>query len=66
MIYQEVNILSTKKIRFKIFKMIKSDFCDYNDTYVVVKGRISVTGNKNANRINKKLTFKKMLRLYHP
>ena len=46
--------------------MIKSDFCDYNDTYVVVKGRISVTGNKNANRINKKLTFKKMLRLYHP
>ena len=27
-------------------------------TYIVVKGRISVTGNNAANRRNKKLTFK--------
>ena len=39
--------------------MLRSDLCDNSDAYVVVKGRISVRGNNNANRINKKLTFKK-------
>ena len=34
-----------------------SDVYDYSDAGVVVKGRITVTGN-NANRIKKKLTFK--------
>ena len=38
--------------------MLRSDLCDYNDAYIIVKGRITVRGN-NANRINKKLTFKK-------
>ena len=37
--------------------MLRSDLCDYSDTYVV-KGNISVTGNTLANRINKKLIFK--------
>ena len=34
-----------------------SDVYDYSDAGVVVKGRITVTGN-NANRIKKKLNFK--------
>ena len=37
--------------------MLRSDSCDYSDGYIVVKGRIIVRGN-NADRINKKLTFK--------
>ena len=57
----EVNNLSTgqysvnKNIRFKT-SILKSDLCDYNDAYIVVKGRISVTGNNPADRKNKKLT----------
>ena len=38
--------------------MLRSDLFDYNDAYIVVKGRISVTGNNAVNRRNKKLTFK--------
>ena len=38
--------------------MLRSDFCDYSDAYIVVKGRISVTGMSNANKRDKKLTFK--------
>ena len=29
--------------------MLRSDLCDYSDAYVVVKGRIRVTGTENAN-----------------
>ena len=46
----------SKNIRFKSL-MLRSDLCDYSHAYVVVKGRISVRGNNNVNRINKKLTF---------
>ena len=46
-----------KSIRFKN-STLKSDLGDYNDVYIAVKGRISVTGTNNAIRINKKLTFK--------
>ena len=45
-----------KNLRFKS-SMLRSD-CDYSDVYIVVKGRISVTGTDTANRRNKKLTFK--------
>ena len=38
--------------------MLRSDLCDYSDEFIVVKGRVSVTGNNNANRRNEKLTFK--------
>ena len=38
--------------------MLKSDLCDSNDAYIGVKGRISVRGINNANRVNKKLIFK--------
>ena len=38
--------------------MLGSDLCDYSDAYIVVKGKIIVRGANDANRINKKLTFK--------
>ena len=38
--------------------MQRSNLCDYSNSYIVVKVRISVTGTSNANRRNKKLTFK--------
>ena len=38
--------------------MLRSNSCDYSDAYIALKGRISVTGTNNANRRNKKLTFK--------
>ena len=59
----EVNDLSggqysaNKNIRFKT-PMLRSDSCDYSDAYIVVKGRVSVTGTNNASRRNKNLTFK--------
>ena len=37
--------------------MLRSDLCDYSDAYIVVRGVI-VRGENDANRINKKLTFK--------
>ena len=59
----EVNDLSSgqysinKNIRFET-SMLRSDLCDYSDAYIVVEERISVTGTNDANRRNKKLTFK--------
>ena len=47
-----VNILPTIiKIKKKKIKspMLRSDFCDYSDRYVFVKGRRSVAGTDNAN-----------------
>ena len=38
--------------------MLRSDFCDYSDPYIVVMGRITIRDNNNVNRISKKLTFK--------
>ena len=38
--------------------MLSSNLCDYSDAYIIVKGRISVRGTNDANKINKKLTFK--------
>ena len=38
--------------------MLRSDLCHYNDVYSVVKGRISIKGTNDANKKNKKLTFK--------
>ena len=38
--------------------MLRSDLCHYSDVYVVVKGRISIKGTNDANKKNKKLTFK--------
>ena len=38
--------------------MLRSASCDYSNMYIVVRGRISVTGTDNANRRDKNLTFK--------
>ena len=46
-----------KNIRFKT-SMLRSNLYDYSDSYIVVKGRISVRGANNTNTRNKKLTFK--------
>ena len=45
--YVKVNSLSdtfseSKSIRFKT-PMLRSDLCDYSDTYILVKGKIVVT-----------------------
>ena len=45
--------LQQKYIRFKTSE---SDFCDYSDAYIVVKGRVSITDTNAANRRIKKLT----------
>ena len=37
--------------------MLKSDLCDYGDTYIVVKGTITVEDTNPVNRRNKKLTL---------
>ena len=55
MIYQVVNILSIRRFKTPV---LRSDMCDYSDEYIVVTERITVTGSDNANRRNKKLTFK--------
>ena len=52
-----VKYSTIKKIRFQT-PMLRSDFCDYSDAYIVVKGRITFAGTKQANKKNKKLTFK--------
>ena len=45
-----------KQIRFKT-SMLRSDLCDYNDAYIVVKGTITVT-NPTNNVYEKKLAFR--------
>ena len=39
--------------------MLRSDFCDFNDAYIVVKGKITVSATDAANNIRdkKKQTF---------
>ena len=38
--------------------MLRSDLCDFNDAYIVVKGDITLEGGKDANKRNKNLAFK--------
>ena len=37
--------------------MLRSDLCEYSDAYIAIKGTITVEGNNDAKKINKKLTF---------
>ena len=37
--------------------MLRSDFCDFSDAYIVVKGEITITNPNNAKR-NKVVAFK--------
>ena len=45
-----------KEIRTKT-PMVRSDLCDFNDAYIVVKGTITVTNPDNAKR-NQAVAFK--------
>ena len=38
--------------------MLRSDLCDFNNAFIVVKGDITLEGDNSANRQNKNLTFK--------
>ena len=38
--------------------MLRSDLCDHSDAYIVLKGKIRAKGTNDANKRNKKLTFK--------
>ena len=49
----------SKQIRLKT-SMLRSDLCDFSDTYIVVKGTIIVTDPDDAN-YNKKLTLKNVM-----
>ena len=61
--WNEMNDLSSDQysvninIRFKTSKL-RSDLCDYSYAYIVVKRIITVEGNNNAKKRNKKQTFK--------
>ena len=37
---------TNKQIRFKT-SMLRSDLCDYSDSYILVKGKITVTNPNN-------------------
>ena len=50
----EKNYNSNKEIRIKT-PMLRSDLCDFSDAYIVVKGDITLEGNNNANKHNKKV-----------
>ena len=57
MIYQVVNILLAKNIKFKT-SILRSNLCDFSGACIVVKGTITVEGDDDAKKRNKKLTFK--------
>ena len=52
----EGNYNVNKEIRIKT-SILRSDLCDFNDRYIVVKGIITVT-NPNNTKINKAVAFK--------
>ena len=47
---------SNKEIRIKT-SMLRSEWCNFSDAYIIVKGTITVTEPDNAKR-NKKVIFK--------
>ena len=53
----EKNYNPNKEIRIKT-SMLRSDLCDFNDVYIVVKGDIALQGDNDANKRNKILVFK--------
>ena len=38
--------------------MLRSDLCDFNDVYIVVKENITLEGDNNTNKRSKNLAFK--------
>ena len=53
----EKNYSPNKGIRIKT-SMLRSDLCNFSDTYIVVEGTITLEGDNNANKQNKNLAFK--------
>ena len=53
----ERNYNVNKEIRIET-SMLRSDLCDFNDAYVVVKGYVTLEGDNNVNNKNKNLAFK--------
>ena len=53
----EGNYNVNKKIIIKT-SVPRSDLCDFNDAYIVVKGDITFEGDNDANKRNKNLAFK--------
>ena len=56
----ETSFNTKKQIRFKV-SVLKSDLCDYNDAYIVVKGTITFIAtdddDENNIRVKKKQVF---------
>ena len=52
------NYSVNKEIRIKT-SLLRSDLCDFNDAYIVVKEDINLEGDNNANKRNTNLAFKK-------
>ena len=53
----EKNYSANKEIRIKT-SMLRSDLCDFSDTYIVLKGTITLEGDSDAKKRNKNLAFK--------
>ena len=53
----EINYSPNKEIRIKTL-MLRSDLCDFSDTYIVVEGGITLEGDNDADKQNKNLAFK--------
>ena len=53
----EGNYNVNKENRIKT-SMLRSDLCDFNDAYIVVKRNINLEGDNDANERNKNLAFK--------
>ena len=45
--------------------MSRSNLCDYIDAYIVVKGTVTVEGDNDIKKINRKLILRIMLHLDH-
>ena len=45
------------QIRFET-STLRSNFCDFSDVYIVVKGTIAVDGTANINKYDRKLVLK--------
>ena len=60
----EKNYNTNKEIRIKT-SMLRSDFCDFRDAYIVVKGTITVTNPDKTKKENEAVAFKKNAPFIH-
>ena len=51
---------SNKQIRFKT-SMLRSDLCDFNDAYIVVKGIVTISADeRDKDEMDRQVIFKKL------